>query len=108
MKELRIAVTVVGVAAAGIGGSLLVGRLDGLEGGDLGQLVVAMLPSLGATVIAAVIAQPLLARISIGWRMVSIATIATAISLTNLVVAAQLMFVSSHDEIGQEIGRAHV
>jgi signal transduction histidine kinase len=97
MKEIRTALTVVAVAAAGIAGSLLVGRIDGLEGGDLLQLVIAMLPSLAATIVAVVIARPLLARAPIGWRMVAIATIAAAISLANIVVAARLMFVSSHD-----------
>jgi len=97
MKEVRTALTVVAVAAAGIAGSLLVGRIDGLEGGDLLQLVIAMLPSLAATIVAVLIARPLLAKAPIGWRMVSIATIAAAISLANLVVAAQLMFVSGHD-----------
>ena len=67
-----------------------------MDGGDLAKLAVAMLPSVAGTVVAAAIARPLLAKASIAWRMVSIATVAAAISLANLIVASRLMFLSGH------------
>ena len=97
MRVVRTALIVVAVAGAGVAGSLLVGRAEGVTGHDLGDLALAMLPSYIGTVVAVLVAQRVLARASIVWRMVSIATVAAAISLANLAVASRLMFVSSHD-----------
>jgi signal transduction histidine kinase len=97
MNRLRASLVVVAVAAAGIGGSLLVGRLGGMDKGDLLKLVLATLPSLAGTILAVAIAQPRLARASILWRMVTIATVAAVVSLANLVLASRMMFVSGHD-----------
>jgi signal transduction histidine kinase len=97
MSRLRTSLIVVTVAAAGIATSLLIGGLEGMGKRDLLELVVATLPSLAGTVVAAVIAQPLLARASIVWRMVTIAAVAAVVSLANLIIASRLMFVSSHD-----------
>jgi signal transduction histidine kinase len=97
MNRLRTSLIVVSVAATGIGISLLVGGVEGMGKGDLLKLVVATLPSLAGTVVAAAIAQPLLARASIVWRMMTIAAVAAAVSLANLILASRMMFVSSHD-----------
>ena len=97
MKSLRTSVVVLAVAAAGIAGSVLVGRLVGMEAHDLAQLGLVTLPTLAGTILAAVLAQPLLARASIAWRMVSIATVAAGVSLANLVVASRMMFLSGHE-----------
>lgn len=97
MRQVRTAAIVATVALAGLGASLLVARLYGIEGGDLLSLGITMLPSLAATVVAASVAQPLLARAAIVWRMVTIAVAAAVVSLMNLVIASHLMFVSGHD-----------
>jgi signal transduction histidine kinase len=97
MRTLRASVIVVAVAAAGIGGSLLVGGVEGMAKGDLIKLVLATLPSLAGTIVAVVIAQPLLAKASIVWRMVTIAAVAAGVSLANLILASRMMFVSGHD-----------
>ncbi len=99
MREGRTWLAVAAVGGVGMGASLAVGRLFGMQGGDLLRLVVTMGPSLVATVVAASIARPLLARSRIVWRMVAIATAATAIGLANLVVVSGLMFVSRHDAL---------
>src|SRR5207302_7156980 len=48
-------------------------------------------------VAAVLVAQPLLTRVSLVWRMVTIAGAATIIGLANLILASRMMFVSGHD-----------
>ncbi|MGH2723500.1 MAG: sensor histidine kinase [Actinomycetota bacterium] len=97
MSALRpLALTAV-VALAGAGGSLLVGKMAGMPGGDIARLALLMLPAVVVTIISAAAARPLLARASFRQRLVAIGLVAVVLALANLAVLAELMFVSRHD-----------
>ncbi len=85
------------VAAVGAAGTIAVGALAGMGGADLVHLALLLLPAAAVTVVAAVLAGPLLARASFRARLVAVALIAAVASLANLGALAALMFVDPHD-----------
>jgi signal transduction histidine kinase len=87
----------VAVAAVGAAGSIAVGASVGMGGAELTHLGLLLLPAAVVTVVAAVLAGPLLARASFRQRLVAVALVAAVASLANLGVLAALMFVDPHD-----------
>lgn len=85
------------VAAVGAAGTIAVGALAGMGRADLAHLALLLLPAAAVTVVAAVLAGPLLARASFRARLVAVALIAAVASLANLGALAALMFVDPHD-----------
>jgi signal transduction histidine kinase len=85
------------VAAVGAAGSIAVGASVGMGGAELTHLGLLLLPAAVVTVVAAVLAGPLLARASFRQRLVAVALVAAVASLANLGVLAALMFVDPHD-----------
>lgn len=80
-------------ALAGAVGTLLIGAVVGMRGGELLHLAQLLLPAVLATIVAASIATPILSRAPVGRRFVALALIAVAVSLANLAVLAALMLV---------------
>jgi signal transduction histidine kinase len=93
-RPLALAAT---VAAVGAAGTIAVGAVAGMGGGELAHLGLLLLPAAVVTVVAAVLAGPLLARASFRQRLVAVALVAAVASLANLGVLAALMFVDPHD-----------
>jgi signal transduction histidine kinase len=85
------------VAAVGAAGTIAVGALAGMGGTELTHLGLLLLPAAVVTVVAAVLAGPLLARASFRQRLVAVALVAAVASLANLGALAALMFVDPHD-----------
>ena len=85
------------VAAVGAAGTIAVGALAGMEGSELTHLALLLLPAAAVTVVAAVLAGPLLRRASFRGRLVAVALVAAVASLANLGALAALMFVDAHD-----------
>jgi signal transduction histidine kinase len=85
------------VATVGAAGSIAVGASVGMGGAELTHLGLLLLPAAVVTVVAAVLAGPLLARASFRQRLVAVALVAAVASLANLGVLAALMFVDPHD-----------
>jgi signal transduction histidine kinase len=85
------------VAGVGATGTIAVGALAGMGGAELIHLGLLLLPAAVVTVVAAVLAGPLLTRASFRQRLVTVAMVAAVASLSNLGVLAALMFVDPHD-----------
>jgi signal transduction histidine kinase len=85
------------VAAVGAAGTIAVGALAGMEGSELTDLALLLLPAAAVTVVASVLAGPLLRRASFRGRLVAVALVAAVASLANLGALAALMFVDAHD-----------
>jgi signal transduction histidine kinase len=88
---------VVGVAAAGVAGSVVVGAASGMPGSDLAHLVQVLVPAGLASLAAAWVAARVLARVSLRQRFVAIALVGTVVALANVGLLAMDMFVSEHD-----------
>ncbi|MGH2759119.1 MAG: hypothetical protein ACRDKJ_06080, partial [Actinomycetota bacterium] len=87
------------VAAAGAFFSLTAGLLIGMPPADLAQVGLLLVPCVLGVPVAAAVARRLLARASIGQRLVATALVAAGVSLACLAVFTQLMFVSRHDAV---------
>lgn len=85
------------VAVVGGLGTIAVGALMGMGGAELVHLALLLLPAAAVTVVAAVLAGPLLRRASFRARLVAVALVAAVASLANLGALAALMFVDAHD-----------
>jgi signal transduction histidine kinase len=94
---LRAVVTVLLVASAGALAALAVGAAMGMSAGDLAHLVVPLAVSTAVTVAAALLANAALARTSLRYRFLVVASLGAGVALANLAVMAQLMLVSRHD-----------
>ena len=94
---LRVALVVASVAAAGALVTLGVGLGVGMHSGDVAHLGLLLLPAIAATVVAMVVARPLLARAAIRQSLIGVAAIAAIVGILNLVVLTRQMFVSQHD-----------
>ena len=97
MTRWRPLVLVAVVAVAGALGALAIGAAVGMGSGDLARIALLLVPAALVTVVSTAVARPLLARSSIGARLLVIAVVATVVCLVNLGVLAQFMFVSNHD-----------
>jgi signal transduction histidine kinase len=93
----RPVVLAAAVAAVGAAGTIAVGALAGMGVAELAQLALLLLPAAAVTVVAAVLAGPLLAGASFRTRLVAVALVAAVASLANLGALAALMFVDPHD-----------
>lgn len=93
----RPVVLAAAVAAVGAAGTLAVGALMGMGVAELAQLGLLLIPAAAVTVVAAVLAGPLLRRASFRARLVAVALVAAVASLANLGALAALMFVDTHD-----------
>ena len=93
----RLVVLAAAVAAVGAAGTIAVGALVGMGGAELVHLALLLLPAAAVTVVAAVLAGPLLRRASFRARLVAIALVAAVASLANLGALAALMFVDPND-----------
>src|SRR5437667_11126304 len=94
---LRVALVVACVAGAGALVTLGVGLGIGMHAGDLAHLGLLLLPAIAATVVAMVVAEPLLARTPIRQSLIGVAALAALVGIVNLVVLTRQMFVSQHD-----------
>ncbi len=94
---LRALALVALVASAGAVGTLAVGAATGMGASDLANLVGFLVPAAIVTIVAAMVARPLLARASLRQRFVAMALIAAGVALANVSVLTRLMFVSHHD-----------
>jgi signal transduction histidine kinase len=88
-----------GVALVGAAGTLVAGGVAGMSIGEVARLGLFLLPAVVATTVATLAARPLLSRAPLRQRLVAVAAIAAVVSLANLGVLAQLMFVSGHDAV---------
>ena len=94
---LRVALVVTSVAAAGALATLGVGLAVGMHPDDVAHLGLLLLPAIAATVVAMVVARPLLARAAIRQSLIGVAAIAAIVGILNLVVLTRQMVVSQHD-----------
>ena len=97
MSSWRALLLVAVVATVGALGTLAVGAAMGMHVGDLAHLALLLLPALGATVVAAAIARPLLARSTTRQSLVAIAAVGAVVAIANLAALSGQMFVSGHD-----------
>ncbi|MGH2679511.1 MAG: HAMP domain-containing sensor histidine kinase, partial [Actinomycetota bacterium] len=97
MRSLRTLSLVAIVAVTGGVASLVVGFVMGMPGSELLHLAAYLLPAAVATIAAATLAGPLLDRAPLRQRFVAVAVVSAAVSITNVVVLAMLMFVEEHD-----------
>jgi signal transduction histidine kinase len=95
--QLRAVVLAAGLALAGALATLAIGAIGGMPDDELGHLALLLLPAVALTSAASALAAPLLARSSLRGRLLAVALVATLTGLANLVVLAELMFVSEHD-----------
>ncbi len=95
----RTALLVVAVAAAGGAGTLIVGAVVGMDTPSLADLLFSLLVATLVTVVAALMARPLLQRASFRQRFVALPLVAAGVALANLAVLAARMFVSHHDAV---------
>lgn len=95
-RPLMVLVT---VAIVGAASTLVVGVAVGMHGGELTRLGLLLVPALIVTVVAGVIARPLLIRSPMRQRMIATALVASTLSSANLTVLAFLMFVSREDAV---------
>lgn len=86
------------VAGAGAAGTLIAGAAFGMPGRELLHLGVLLVPALAATVVAAALTVPLLARTTIRPRLIALALLTVLVSLANLGVLSALMVVK-HDAL---------
>jgi signal transduction histidine kinase len=86
-----------GLALAGALATVAIAAIGGMPQHELGHLALFLLPAVALTSVAAALAAPLLARSSLRGRFLAVALVATLVGLANLVVLAELMFVSEHD-----------
>ena len=97
MSGLKTLALVVAVAVVGAMGTLAVGLAMGMNGDEIGHLVVALAPVAAATVAAALLAARLLASATLRQRFVAVALVASAVTVANVAVLSMQMFVSDHD-----------
>lgn len=96
---VRAAILVVTVAVGGAIGTLAVGLVVGMPGGELAHLGLLLVPAVCATAVAAVLARPLLLRAPVRHRLIATAVMASALSLLNLTVLGLMMFVNRQDAV---------
>jgi signal transduction histidine kinase len=65
--------------------------------GDLLHLAAFLAPAAVVTIVTLAIARPLLARAPLRQRLTAVAVVGAAVSLANVFVLSQMMFVSRHD-----------
>lgn len=97
MRTFRALLLVAVVTVAGAVGTLAVAAAIGMKPQDLLHLAVFLAPAAGVTVLTMAIARPLLARAPLRQRWTAVAVVGAVVSLANLFVLTQLMFVSGHD-----------
>jgi len=97
MNGLKTLALVVSVAVVGALGTLAVGLAMGMNGDEIGHLVVALAPVAAATVAVALLAARLLAGATLRARFIAIALVASAVTVANVAVLSMQMFVSDHD-----------
>ena len=97
MNGIKTLALVVAVAVVGALGTLAVGLAMGMNGDELGHLVVALAPVAVATVAVALLAARLLADATLRARFIAIALVASAVTVANVAVLSMQMFVSDHD-----------
>jgi signal transduction histidine kinase len=97
VRTFRPLLLLASIAAAGTAGTLIVGIVAGMPGGELGRLALLILPAVLASFVAVTAARPLLARSSVSVRMVSVAAVAAVVALVNLLVLAAQMSVTPQD-----------
>jgi signal transduction histidine kinase len=94
---LRVGLVVASVAGAGALGTLVLGAVMGMHVDDLVQLGLLLLPAIAATVVAMIVARPLLARSPLRQSLTGVAALAAIVGIVNLVLLTRHMFVSQHD-----------
>jgi signal transduction histidine kinase len=97
VSRLRPLALAAALALAGALATLAIGVIGGMPDDELGHLALFLLPAVALTSVAAALVAPLLARSSLRGRLLAVALVATLVGLANLVVLAELMFVSEHD-----------
>lgn len=99
MNAWRPTLLAAGVALVGATGTLVAAGIAGMSIGEIAHLGLLLVPAVAATVAATLAARPLLSRATLRQRLVAVAALAAVVSLANLAVLAQMMFVSAHDAI---------
>ena len=94
MRRLRPLVVVVGLCVFGGLGTMAVGAALGMHAADLATLAAYLLPALALTVLAIVLANRLLANVSLRQRFVVIAVAGTVVTLGNLFALTRAMAVA--------------
>ena len=95
----RTLLLVTAVAASGALGTLIVGAVMGMDTPSLADLLLSLLVATSVTVLAAVLARPLLQHASFRQRFVALPLVAAGVALANVAVLAARMFVSHHDAV---------
>ncbi|MGH2631243.1 MAG: HAMP domain-containing sensor histidine kinase [Actinomycetota bacterium] len=94
---LRTIAVVVGIAAAGVVGTLIVAVAMDVGSEEQADLLKLLVPAGIVTVAAAVLARFLLARASMRQRFVAVALLAAVIAIANIGVLSLRMAVNDHD-----------
>jgi signal transduction histidine kinase len=97
MRSWRVLLLLAAPALAGAAGTLVVGAISGMHGGDLAHLGLLLVPAGIASVVATAAARPLLARSSFRSAMVATSAISALVGVLSLAVLSRLMFVSADD-----------
>jgi two-component system, OmpR family, sensor histidine kinase SaeS len=97
MSRLRPLLLIAAVSVAGALGTLGVAAAIGMKPRDLLHLAAFLAPAAGVSVVAMALARPLLARAPLRQRLTAVAAVGAAVSLANIFVLSQTMFVSRHD-----------
>jgi signal transduction histidine kinase len=85
------------VAIAGAVGTLVAGRIVGMDAGELAHLAALILPALLVTFVAIAAASALLTKASLRQGMATIAVVGAVAAIANIVVLARQMVVDEHD-----------
>lgn len=98
MRRWGPAAVVALAALAGAATTMLVARGTGMAGSEVLHLARLLVPAIVATVVATVLAAPLLRRAGARTRFVAVALLAVGVGLANLAVLSGLMLVK-HDAL---------
>ncbi|HEV2755625.1 MAG TPA: HAMP domain-containing sensor histidine kinase [Actinomycetota bacterium] len=98
MRRWGPAAVVALAALAGAATTMLVARGTGMGGSEVLHLARLLVPAIVATVVATVLAAPLLRRAGARTRFVAVALLAVGVGLANLAVLSGLMLVK-HDAL---------
>jgi len=97
-SAVRPVLLVGGVALTGAALTLIVAFALGMSASEVTHLAAMLVPAAVTTIVATVLAAPLLARTSFRLRVLSLVVLATVVSLANLGVLSALMLVR-HDAL---------
>jgi signal transduction histidine kinase len=95
----RISLLVAAGGALGALAALVAGAASGMEGAELAHLAALFGAGVVVTAVAVAVADLLLARATLGQRLLGVALVSALAGLANLAVLAGLMLVDGHDTL---------